>query len=131
MKKMMKPNMFDDNVTEELADALNGLDNMSTHSNGEEEPNWEEEDSENEDDGDKPPEVTSTESNLLSAKALERAGLAEDEYARMQLKDYQQRLFKRTTLLEEMRKSYLRDVVVLKNLMKVNTIIFNFLGKLS
>ena len=96
----MKPNMFDDNVTEELADALNGLDNMSTHSNGEEEPNWEEEDSENEDDGDKPPEVTSTESNLLSAKALERAGLAEDEYARMQLKDYQQRLFKRTTSLK-------------------------------
>lgn len=43
----------------------------------------------------------------------------QDGYAAFQIKEYQRQLFNRTTLLEEMRKSYLRDVVVLKNLMKV------------
>jgi hypothetical protein len=47
----------------------------------------------------------------------------EDDYAAFQLKEYQRQLYNRTTLLEDMRKSYLRDVVVLKNLMKVLLII--------
>lgn len=44
-------------------------------------------------------------------------------YAAFQIREYQRQLFNRTTLLEDMRKSYLRDVVVLKNLMKVLLII--------
>jgi hypothetical protein len=47
----------------------------------------------------------------------------ENSYAAFQIKEYQRQLYNRTTLLEDMRKSYLRDVVVLQNLMKVLLII--------
>ena len=106
----------------ELNDALNELDNLSVGSNDEREDernHWEGEDEDNSDEGEVAEGEKDEKTNLLNAKALERYGAAEEEYAKMQLKDYQQRLFVRTTLLEDMRKAYLRDVVVLKNLMKV------------
>ena len=106
----------------ELKNALNELDNLSVGSNDEREDernHWEGEDEDNSDEGEVAESEKDEKTNLLNAKALERYGAAEEEYAKMQLKDYQQRLFVRTTLLEDMRKAYLRDVVVLKNLMKV------------
>lgn len=122
---MNKPSNKTDKVKGELDDALRDLDNMSEES----EKDW---DNENNSDDDEEgqgegeegvPTEKDEKTNLLNAKALERYGAAEDEYAKMQLKDYQQRLFTRTTLLEDMRKAYLRDVVLLKNIMKVRNVL--------
>ena len=114
---------------EELAEALLELDSISKFSDteknihdGEHELNSDDdEEEEDDDDDDDDDDFTEhpNESNSPTVIAKNQADTLEKEYLKMQVKDYQQRLFQRTTMLEEMRKSYLRDVVVVKNIMKV------------
>jgi hypothetical protein len=107
----------------ELAENLRELDQLSEN----EEEEDEDDDSENSEevdyiDDDDDGEDAIQGSHVTASKKVSVAVVEPDpeteENSLLQLKDYQQRLYKRNVLLEEMRKSYLRDVVVLKNLMK-------------
>jgi hypothetical protein len=107
----------------EIAENLRELDQLSDEEEEDEDDDDYESDADDveyidgDDEGEKAGLHINTANNKVSA--IPEPETAEDEvYKLLQLKDYQQRLYKRTVLLEEMRKSYLRDVVILKNLMK-------------
>ena len=97
-------------------DSIGKFDNMEKNMhNSDYEFNSDEED--DDDDSTEHP----NESNFSTVIVSNQADILENKNLKMQVKDYQRRLFQRTTMLEDMRKAYLRDVVILKNIMKVIT----------
>ena len=111
------------NRDDELELALQELDNLSSDGQSEKGSSWEDDDDTVDDDEKedipKPKTDVLEKADIIPVKITERSNVTVDEYTKLQVKEYQRQLFNRTSLLEEMRKSYLRDVVVLKNLMKV------------
>ena len=108
---------------DELELALQELDNLSVDGQSEKGSSWEDDDDSGDDDDKEnvlePMIDVLQKLDIIPIKSTERSNVAVDEYTKLQIKEYQRQLFNRTILLEDMRKSYLRDVVVLKNLMKV------------
>ena len=111
------------NRDDELELALQELDNLSVDGQSEKGSSWEDDDDTGDEDDKEdvlePLTDVLQNADIIPVKSTERSNVAVDEYTKLQVKEYQRQLFNRTTLLEDMRKSYLRDVVVLKNLMKV------------
>ena len=108
---------------EELDAALLELDSISKFDNLENSMHNNDYDfnSDEEDDDDDDSTEHPNESNFSTVLVSNQADILENKNLKMQVKDYQRRLFQRTTMLEDLRKAYLRDVVILKNIMKVIT----------